>query len=186
MNLGLRYTVRLVTDNGVRTADTEKVFRAGDCLSLEVEANRSAYIYVLAHQSSGGWRILLPSSEAPEESQTIPARRAAAVPKGYCFEVRNPPGTDHLYVVLSRDPDDVERLSRALYAGGRHGVEVASAELVSREIDRMSTGLRNRDLALRKIAAPRSDDEPANAYYVVDGSASPGSRLVTDILIRHR
>lgn len=66
-NLGIRYNVLLVSAKGdlAEPVDPERTFRTGDCIAVELEANRAGYLYVLAEGASGEWTPLLPSVLTP-------------------------------------------------------------------------------------------------------------------------
>src|SRR6185437_10666296 len=115
-HLGLRYNLLLVNpDTGVsQQVSSTHIFRAGDCVALDIEANHSGYVYVLAKQSSGAWRPLLPSIDMPEETSVLDPGARKRVPANYCLEMKNPPGTETLFVVLSRSPSDVSDLYRGI------------------------------------------------------------------------
>src|SRR5260370_15184726 len=112
VHLGLRYNLVLVNPASAATEeiDPERVLHDGDCFALEFEANRSGYLYVLAKQSSGSWQALVPSFEMADETNVIDPAKKVRVPSRYCFEVHDPPGTETMFVVLSRDPRDFYEL----------------------------------------------------------------------------
>lgn len=200
-NLGLRYNVMLIdaASGAAQPADPERKFRRGECLALEFEANRSGYLYVLSQGSSGRWQALFPSAEMPDESNIVRARTRVRVPASHCFQIEDPPGVERMFVVLSRNPEDLYDLHDAI-RGGRGGtpaqapsgggqappVLLAMARL-DREVERLAADLRSRDLKIVKIARPEAAGEPANSVYVVNAStAAPSDRVVTEIRIDHR
>jgi hypothetical protein len=200
-NLGLRYNVMLVdtASGAAQPADPERKFRRGECLALEFEANRSGYLYVLEQGSSGRWQPLFPSEQMPDESNIVRARTRVRVPSNHCFQIEDPPGVERMFVVLSRNPEDLYDLHQAI-RGGQGGttapvpaggaqtppVMLAMARL-NREVDRFAADLRSRDLKIVKIARPEAAGEPANSVYVVNAStAAPADRVVTEIRIDHR
>src|SRR5260370_20271446 len=108
LHLGFRYTVTLVnqTSGKAESVDPDRDFRKGECVRIELESNKSGYLYVLSKQSSGSWLPLFPSSEMPGESNVIDPGQKVRAPKDYCFEISDPPGTETLFVALSRSPRD--------------------------------------------------------------------------------
>ena len=110
VHLGLRYNLVLVDPDSGRTqaAAPDRMFRTGECFALDIESNRSGFLYVLAKQSSGRWHPLLPSKEEDmaTENNTITAGTKVRIPLKHCFEIENPPGVETLFVVLSREPRD--------------------------------------------------------------------------------
>lgn len=110
VHLGLRYNLVLVDANSGRaqSAASDRMFRTGECFALDIESNRTGFLYVLAKESSGSWHPLLPSNEEDmaTESNTITAGTKVRIPLKHCFEIKDPPGTETLFVVLSREPRD--------------------------------------------------------------------------------
>src|SRR5271157_131589 len=170
VHLGIRYNLLLVDDANQGVAvDSERVFHKGDRLAIEVEANRSGYLYVLARQSSGSWQALLPSPEMSDESNVIDPGRKIRVPAAYYFEIQDPPGSEHLVLVFSRDPQDFYELyqgikrqnaapaqSPAPASGPRvpDNVQLADASLFDSAVARMRREFGTRDIAIRKVAQP--------------------------------
>jgi len=117
---GLRYNLLLVSARGDRgqPVDPDRNFRKGDCVAVELEANRSGYLYVLSKQSSGDWVPLFPTPELSDQSNRIDPGRIVRTPKHACFEIDDPPGTETLFVVLSRDPRDIDELSESIKGPG--------------------------------------------------------------------
>ena len=199
MHLGLRYTLLLVGGRGDRGQPVapERNFRKGDCVALELETNRSGYLYVLSKQSSGDWVPLFPTPELSDQSNRIDPGEIVRTPKQSCFEIDDPPGVETLFVVLSRDPRDVYELSDGIQ-GPRDrpqpaATEVASAGRINSAVDRMSEAYGTRDLPFRQVAKAAPAKAPALAknetehtVYVVNGSNAPAATLVTKVEILHR
>jgi hypothetical protein len=202
VHLGIRYNLLLVDDANQGVAvDSDRVFRKGDRLAIEVEANRSGYLYVLARQSSGSWQPLLPSAEMSGESNVIDPGGKIRVPKAYYFEIQDPPGSEHLVLVFSRDPQDFYELYQGIRKQNAapaaspappydprvsEGPQLADASLVDSAVARMRQQFGGRDIAIRKVAQPLSPGEPAGSVYVVNSSDKPASSVVTEIEVRHR
>ena len=94
--------------------DSDRIFRKGECFVLHFEANRSGYLYVLAKESDGTWMPLVPNAQMPDEKNVVDPGQKMRVPAEYCFKVEDPPGSETLFVVLSRDPRDVYELNEAI------------------------------------------------------------------------
>jgi hypothetical protein len=198
VHLGIRYNLLLVDDQNRGTpVDSEHVFRKGDHVAIEIEANRSGYLYVLARQSSGSWQALLPSPEMSDESNIIDPGRKIRVPEAYTFEVQDPPGSEHLVLVFSRDPQDFYELYQGIKkqnaaptpapdhpASGE--VQVADASRVNSAVANMERQFGTRDIVIRKVNQPLSAGEPTGSVYVVNSSAKPASSVVTEIELKHR
>ncbi len=201
LHLGLRYTLLLVRSRGDRgqPVDSERNFRKGDCVALELEANRSGYLYVLSKQSNGDWVPLFPTPELTDQSNRIDPGQIVRTPKRACFEIDDPPGTETLFVVLSRDPRDIYELSEGIQ-GAPGPTQLASAGRINSAMDRIAGQYGTRDLPFTEIAKPmakaasaqKAAAKPADngdvepAVYVVNGSRKPASTLVTKVEISHR
>src|ERR1017187_9224566 len=147
-HLGFRYTVALVnqTTGKAEAVDPDRDFRKGECVRVEVESNHSGYLYVLSKQSSGGWLPLFPSSEMPDESNVADPGQKVRAPKDYCFEIGDPPGTETLFVVLSRSPRDFFELYDAIKTPPANNsrstsnpVQMADARRVNSAVEKMAT-----------------------------------------------
>lgn len=198
-NLGIRYNLLMVDGlNRGTPVDSDHVFINGDRVALEIESNRSGYLYVLARQSSGRWMPLLPSPEMADESNVINPGKRIRVPENYYFEINDPPGAEHLVLVFSRDPRDFYDLyeevrnrptNDAPSAPARRpstAVQVAEASPMENTISKLEESFGTRDLAIRKVSRPMKEGEPAGSVYVVNTSDRPASSVVTEIEIRHR
>jgi hypothetical protein len=198
LHLGLRYTMVLVhpATRKSEPVDSDRSFHNGECVAIDFEANRSGYLYVLAKQASGDWLPLVPSLEMPGESTIINPDVTTRVPKEYCFEMKNPPGTETLFVVLSREPRDIYELNEGIKGTGAEPLrkapvrdaaplQVADAREVNSAVQRMSQQFGTRDIAFRKISQPQDSQEPAHAVYAVNTSSKPASSIAIQIAIRH-
>ena len=198
MNLGLRYGVLLVDPRSGQAdaADPARVFKSGECIALEFEANRSGYLYVLEQGSSGKWLSLFPSAELSDESNVVRSRATVRVPARHCFEIEGVAGTERIFVVLSRNPEDLAQLHQAIRSGRAEApgpapaLESGSALLamnrLDKEIARFAGDLRSRDLRVKKVTQPEGDGERPNSVYVVNASTAPSDRVVTEVRIEHR
>jgi hypothetical protein len=193
VHLGLRYNVVLVDDSGrYRPAAPDRIFRAGECFAIELEANRAGFLYVLAKQSSGSWKPLLPSTDPDmaSESNVVTPGVKIHVPAQHCFEVQNPPGVDTLFVVLSREPRDSfeqENLTAPPKpARTAAAVEVADASIGDNAVSRMREEFGTRDIAIKKVSQPLAAAEPVGSVYVVNASLNPSSNVAAQIEIHHR
>jgi len=197
VHLGLRYNVILVDRATGRSepADPDRAFKNGDCLAIEFDANRSGYLYVMVKQSSGNWQPLFPSPEMTNEANQIDPGQKIRAPKGYCFEVSDPPGSETLFVVLSRDPRDFYELYRGIKGETPpptpgttrpDAVQMASAQVVNNAVAQMAKQFGTRDLVIRKVAQAVDSRDVPNSVYVVNASDKPSATLVTQLRIEHR
>ena len=197
-HLGLRYNLVLVnpaTGTG-ESVSADRNFHKGECFAIELESNRSGYLYVLAKQSSGNWTPLFPVPQMTGESNVINPGQKVRVPNRYCFEISDPPGAEKLFVVVSRDVRELDELNRGIQgssapvesapAPASDAVMLADTRLVNNAVARMSAETYNRDLVIRKIDEPAAAQEPPHAVYVVNASDRPVSKVVTEIEVSHR
>ncbi|MBV8551431.1 MAG: DUF4384 domain-containing protein [Acidobacteriaceae bacterium] len=194
-HLGVRYNLVLISDNGAeQPADPDSTFHQGDCLAVRVESNHDGYLYVIEQGSSGKWEVLLPSPQMTDESNLIRAHTMAKVPENYCFAVTGAPGTEHLFLVLSRNAENVSELNAAIKAknGGDTPPDSQPANPtntgsmfhpIGQQIAMLR--LQSRDLTIKKVAKPVAAGEPVNAVYVVNTSSTPSDRIVTEIRLKH-
>jgi hypothetical protein len=190
-NLGVRYNVLLVdtSSNSSQPVDPSSTFRNSDCLALSIQSNYDGYLYVLDRGSSGKWDVLLPNLALPEESNYIKARTDTRAPAQACFSLDNPPGVEHLYVVLARSPQDISQLNSAVKASRTAAASNGASEsqnpaAIETQMARLEQGMHSRDLRITKVSTPVAH-EPANAVYVVDMSPSASDRIVTEIQLKH-
>jgi len=189
LHLGLRYSLLLVGpgDRGQAT-DPDHNFRKGDCVAADIEANRSGYLYVLAKQSSGDWEPLFPTPGAEGQSNRIDPGQVVRTPPHGCFEIDDPPGSETLFVVLSRNPRDIGELAEGMKTPG---------EKTNAAVNQVAHDFGTRELSYREVIKADSAAQtpaahsparkgPDHAVYVVNGSDKPASTLVTKVEIQHR
>ena len=94
VNLGLRYTLLLVQSRSSAgdPVDPMRNFRKGDCVAINLESNRSGYLYVLAKESGGNWTPLFPTPALADQDNRIDPGQVVRTPKESCFEIEDPPG----------------------------------------------------------------------------------------------
>jgi hypothetical protein len=197
-HLGLKYSLLLVdkSTGDAKPVSSSQVFDQGECFGLELQANRSGYLYVFNLGSSGNWKPLLPNQEMPEEGNFVPGFTTVRIPSTHCFRIAGPPGGEHLFVVLSRNVQDVNDLNRSIRNGGagepqpspQHDASVQVAALVSdlnKEVQKL-VALKGRDLEIQEVGATPNASAPPPAVYVVHTSSTPSDKVMTEIKITHR
>ena len=200
-HLGIRYNLVLLNKatGGWQSVDANRTFSKGDCFAIEFETNRAGYLYVLAQQSSGNWAPLFPSPEMVDESNVVKPGIRIRVPKQYCFELRDPPGSEKLFVILSRDASEIYDLHEGIRRESqpvplpaattppKEGtIQIADAGIINGTVARMEEQVETRDIAITRIDQPVAAREPAFSVYVVNARQTPSSRVTTRIEIRHR
>ena len=202
LHLGIRYNLVLLdkTTGAWQAVDSNRIFSRGDCFAIDFETNRAGYLYVLAQQSSGNWAPLFPSPEMIDESNVVRPGVGIRVPRQYCFELRDPPGSEKLFVILSRDPNEIYDLHEGIRQESRPAppprqavtppredtFQVADARVIDSAVARMAEQSGSRDIAITKVDQPVAAQEPAFSVYVVSAPQKPSSRVVTRIEVRHR
>ncbi|MEZ5356715.1 MAG: DUF4384 domain-containing protein [Bryobacteraceae bacterium] len=189
-HFGVRYNVVQVTDRNSKArkpVDPETAFHAGDCVGVELMSNRDGFLYVFNKASSGAWQVLLPSSEMPDQANTVRRGETQVVPGSYCFEFDNNAGTEKLLVVLTEREEDARGLGDAIReSGGAPEPKAPMVLALNRRIEMLREGqLIGRDIKIAKIGEPQAAGEPAHAVYAVRASTGPSERLVLEIDLRH-
>ena len=194
-HLGFRYTLWLVdqTSGKAEVVDPDRNFRKGQCVRVEVESNQSGYLYVLTKQSNDAWKPLFPSAELANESNVIDPGQKFPVPKKDCFEIDDPPGTESLFVVLSRSPRDFLDLYDAIRnpppatpvtPRQSDPVQMADAR-VNSAVEKMAKNFGTRNMLIKKVTPATDKQETEPSVYVVNGSDKPSSTVVMKVEIRH-
>ncbi|MGI4756764.1 MAG: DUF4384 domain-containing protein [Janthinobacterium lividum] len=198
--MGLRYSVLKQREDGT-FAETSagETFHEGDLLQLSIMSNEPGYLYVIQQGSSGSWSPLFPGAQSvsnrlePGKPYQIPGTRQT-------FRVDNHPGTEKLFVVLSREPLDdlggaVDRLKHSSEPASKPARVPEGGQLLeaSNHIpDEIVQRLASRDLTL--VTEQKVDDKnkPADsgekAVYVVakQESTSQAHEIVASILLNHQ
>lgn len=194
LHLGIRYNVVLMgQDHRPQQVPSDHVFKVGDCFAIDLQANRSGYLYVLALQSSGSWT---PLTDMPGQREALPQGKRVRIPDGSCFVVHDPPGVETMFVVLSRDPRDFYELYESVkssegnpgnpHKSGAGETQMASAKKINAAVEHLDERFgESRDISIAKVTDATRSDEPAGAVYVVNTSKQPSTSLVTKIKVRH-
>lgn len=203
--LGLRYSIlKYGGDDEAMEVDPDMVFRSGDKIRLRVQVNDTGYLYIVTQGSSGNWRVLFPSAEHDQGNNRVTRGRSYDIPSRTRFVFDEQPGTEKLFLVLTRSPEhDLDRLIYQLEnpREAETGTEpkaqkpptmlamntmVVSDDLVSQIRNRLTA----RDLVFEKVnddkPAQNSQREPEKAVYVVNPARDTTARLVVDVQLKHR
>jgi hypothetical protein len=177
--------------------DRDRLFHPDECIQLEFAPNESGYFYVFLQSTSGKWQPLFPSSAMADEGNGVRARETVKIPANYCFQIDPPAGTEHLFVVLSRNQEDIDSLDKAVRGKGKSPstptapqtdssqAGIMADNRLDAEVQRMRTELGSRDMSVQKIGEPDRPGEPVDSVYIVNASNVSSDRLVSEILIRH-
>jgi hypothetical protein len=202
--LGLRYTI--LQRSGGQNAEVAPgtMFHSGDHISFKVEANDDGYLYIVQQGTSGTWSVLFPTADAENGDNRVHRGRSYTFPSGAAFVFAGDPGTEKLFVVLSRQPEkELESLMYSLQQHTSAPAQFAAPPKPSRVllvssnihiddnlIDRFRNDVQARDLIIEKAGdeepAAKADGKVDQSVYVVNPSGSSASRVVADIGLTHR
>lgn len=199
--LGLRYSILLSRENAAyREVDTDSIFRSGDRLKIQVEANEGAYLYVVARGSSGNWSVLFPSSEVDNGNNFIAPFRPYMVPGTGRFYFDDQAGEEKLFIVLARKPEaNLEDLiykinspSQAAPQEPKPAKQLQLAQMI-RPIDdqlvgRVRSSMMARDLVFEKVddSKPLTPERKETAAYIINKNPAPDAKLIVDLSLKHR
>jgi hypothetical protein len=194
--LGVRYSVlKRDASNQFAEVDPDTTFHSGDRIRIQVKANTSGYLYVVAQGSSGTWQVLFPSSDVAGGSNRLQPGDTRQVPPGdrgqFVFDDQG--GTEKLFLVLARQAEpDLDKLIYSM--GGASPAPgtpqapralLAQASVTNDVVQRLRAQVASRDLVFEKVDG-EVDGKIENASYVVNPSPSPDARLVVDVALRHQ
>ncbi|HWD97769.1 MAG TPA: DUF4384 domain-containing protein [Bryobacteraceae bacterium] len=131
--LGLRYTIEKVSNGVAEPMGIHSVFHSGDRIRIGVEVNDSAYLYVISRGSSGTWSPLFPSKDVEDGSNRVEPGQTYQIPpgSGHVIAFREPSGSERLFIVVSREPE--QSLERLIYSmNGGSGRPAAASPAPSR------------------------------------------------------
>jgi hypothetical protein len=188
-HLGLRYNLLLIDRNNnsvIEAVDPTRTFREGDCVAVELEPNRSGYLYVLEQGSSGVWKPLFPSPKLPDESNIVRSQTPIRVPQSTCFGIHSPQGMERVFVVLTRDPGNLNDLQESIRQVNSGAQSPLLAQNINQLRAEMKTRLESRDLEVETVAQPQAAGERRYAVYIANASSVASDQLSAEIQISHK
>jgi hypothetical protein len=156
--------LRIVEQRGAGEADADpsKVFHSGDRVRFAFESNIDGYLYVVQAGSSGRWTVLFPNPDANGGRNAIVRSEAYLVPDNGWFAFDDTPGTEEVFVVVSKQPLDTLPGFNA---------PVTRRETVDRAIvTGLQAGIRPRDLLFEKDQSMAADGKAHQVTYIVNRS----------------
>jgi hypothetical protein len=110
--IGLGYSLYMRDPNGdaVRV-DPERTFRTGDRVRILLEANADAFLYIFNSTNNGEPEMIYPDVRLDDAGNYVEAHVPTEVPSSteaderfrwFTFDAT--PGTEHLYIVVTREP----------------------------------------------------------------------------------
>ncbi len=198
---GLRYTILQEMRGQSEEVAPDTVFHSGDRIRFRVESNGDGYLYIVQQGTSGTWSVLFPSPEIENGDNRVYKGRKYSVPSEETFAFEGDPGTEKLFVVLSRQPE--KELDSLLYSLRQRTSgptpKAGAAELPARMlmasntthigndlIDHLRNDLASRDLIIEKAGHEEPASKGDKAVYVVNPKGSAAARVVADVPLTHR
>lgn len=109
--LALGYTILMKDDTGrLFVADPRQEFKTGDRFAVALETNADGYLYLFSAENGRNPELLFPNAQIESGANAVQAHVRATFPTGaaadveYFIDVTDPPATEHLFVVFSRQP----------------------------------------------------------------------------------
>lgn len=165
VNAGIRYrVVRRNSDGGTVEVAPDTTFQSGDRIRFVFEPNVDGFLYVVQRGSTGRWSMLLPHPLINGGQNAVTRFADVTIPPEGWFRFDDNPGTEQVFVYLSREPVDT------LPGGAR---PVVTAHTVAQPtVIELANSVRPRDLVFESEDAAAGGDQAA---YVVnqDGVGGP-------------
>jgi hypothetical protein len=204
--LALKYRLLKGSPDGrYDEVDTDTVFKSGDKIRVSVESNDSGHLYIVQQGSSKTWNLLFPNEDTDRGSNRIQRNREYEIPGGGRFTFDEQPGSEKMFIVLSRRAEpDLEKLIYALSRGAsstqpaagektgeKSQLMIAQNSIDDTVISRLRGNVLARDLVFEKV----NDDAPVNtsggtrkekAMYVATPDRSANARVVVDLTLNHQ
>jgi hypothetical protein len=205
-SLALGYTIYMKDASGaLLPAQASRSYKTGDRIAIVLETNMDGYLYVFDAENGKNPVMLYPSMQLNGGANDVRAHVRETYPSDIdlAFEFVDPPATEHLYVVVSREPlagvpsgDALEKFCAkmrddcqwrptaaqwariAAAALDRRIIEARSTQIAQAETQPVMPAMLQRGIKLKK-------EEPAPS--VIRVSDSPTARmLVTKIELAHK
>ncbi|HXT27738.1 MAG TPA: protein kinase [Vicinamibacterales bacterium] len=142
VNTGLRVRLLQRADGDAeRAVDMRTTFRSGDAVRFEFTSNTEGHLYVVAQGSSGAWKTIFPQPQINGGLNRIKPFEAYRVPDQQWFEFVDPPGSERVFVFLSKEP--VSELP------GLNRVVASAADVDNAVVNRLQNSILSRDLVLQ-------------------------------------
>jgi hypothetical protein len=208
--LGLKYTILRKSGDDMVDVPPDTVFHDGDRIQLRIQTNGPGYLYIVNRGSSGTWAPMFPSPEVADGDNRVDGWTARVFPPQSRMVLNAPTGTERLFVVFSRTPEDgLENMIYSLQDGKpkpaadqskpdkappdkpvKKYVLSASADIPDSTVGQLRDTY-TRDLIIEKVddktpSDKSMQDKQEKATYVVNPSGSSDSRVVASIDLVHQ
>ena len=179
-NVGFNYRILRRGSSGEAVeVDPDTVFRTGDRIRFAFEPNIDGFLYVVQQGSSGRWSVLSPHPQSNGGRNDVARFRRVTVPPAGWFRFDDTPGTERVFVYLSRE--QVSTLP------GFDGPVATTTSMDRATMITLTHSVRPRDLVFEKDqGASRASDGAAQAVYYVVNQNAVGGAAWGDFELRHR
>lgn len=183
--LGLRYRIfRKDSLNEFVKVSPDTVFQSGDEIRLELEANRSGYVYVLQEEGMGKWVVLFPQPGIHKDSYYLKPGKSRLFPAegGLVFDAN--PGTETLLVALVNDSvASADNVAAAIAMV--KSVQGAEPKTTARPEPREGV-LQSRDLIVQTVGSAGSNRQDGDkAVYAVTTTESARPAILVRVRLVH-
>lgn len=177
-NLGLRFRLTRLGADGVEgdVDGATTTFHSGDRIRFTFESNVDGYLYVVQQGSSGRWTVLFPGPNINGGKNAIGKGQRYQVPNDDWFLFDENPGTEQVFVFMSREP--LKQLPGFDRPVTRYETVVASV------VDDLKQRVQSRDLILEKDRTPATASGAVQATYVVN-KAQVADAVAASIALVH-
>jgi serine/threonine-protein kinase len=159
-NAGLRYRlIQQAPGGGETDVDPTTTFHSGDRVRFAFESNVDGYLYVVQQGSSGRWTVLFPNPDINGGRNQIKKFEEYTVPEGAWFTFDDRPGTEQVFVFLSRDA------VAQLPGFDRPVTRMESVQ--GSVVETLQRSIRSRDLVFER-ERPSGGAKPSQATFVVN------------------
>lgn len=183
-HLGVRYY--LSVQNGSRSllVRQDHEFRSGDCVVMELQANRTGYLYVLSEGSSGRWDAQFPEGDENRQRAKVTSTQIVRLPRNGCWELQPPSGEERIFVFLSDREEEVRRLLDIFRLSDiSRSVLTVPVESSADVVVAARKELASRDLV---VDSRDTHDAPAGNERFANYAVARPPRLFIEIVLRHR
>ena len=173
---GMQYRILQQGPGGIPVeVDADTVFRSGDRIRFVFEPNVAGFLYVIQRGSSGRWSVLLPHPEIDGGQNRVAPYESVSIPPAGWFRFDDNPGTEQVFVYLSREP------ARTLLPWS--GRPIAAAQTVGEPtVIALQNSVRSRDLVFETADTPDAADQAA---YIVN-QAEAANAVAWTVELRHQ
>jgi hypothetical protein len=202
--LAFRYTIQRKNSGGkFEDASVDSVFRSGDRVRVTIESNDNAYLYIVQQGSRKTWNVLFPAPDINDGVNAVKANSKITIPSEHAFSFDEQPGTENVYIVLSRKPEsDFEKLIFALHDKSKQpgDGQAVPANTPRRESPANTQwassrsnnpllvqleSMKSRDLVFEKVDDENDQGRKDKAFYAGTPDTSANARVVARIELKH-